>query len=211
MSYGAAEFHRETGVSRETLARLEAFAALLVRWNKTINLVAPATVPDLWHRHILDSAQLWPLRPGNAKVWADLGTGGGFPGLVCAILGHEQDIIFHLIESDRRKAAFLREAARVAGIAPMIHAARIEAVAPVGADVVTARALAPLDRLAPLVARHRAPGGTVLLLKGRAAAQELTEAAAQWHGTPERFRSGTDPEASILRFASSAERDNHDD
>jgi 16S rRNA (guanine527-N7)-methyltransferase len=137
-----AEFAAETGVSRETLARLEAYAALLLAWNRRVNLVGRGTEEDLWRRHMLDSAQLHPLIPAGARTLVDLGSGAGFPGLVLAILGGPH---VHLVESDQRKAVFLREAARVTGAAAMVHAIRIEAAPPLAADIVTARALAPLD------------------------------------------------------------------
>jgi 16S rRNA (guanine527-N7)-methyltransferase len=189
-------------VSPGTLERLEAFEALAGRWTEKINLIAPSTVPDLWNRHIADSAQLWPLRPEGTRTWADLGSGGGFPGLVIAILAAEAGAPqVTLIESDQRKCAFLRTAARELGIKPTILDQRAEAAPPQSAAVVSARALAPLPTLLPLVTRHLAPGGTALLLKGRDHAAELDAArAAGWTFTAEALPSATDPAARILRL-----------
>jgi len=167
-------------VSLETVTRLETLLDLLARWTRRINLVAPSTLaePDRgWARHVLDSAQLAPLIPARARRLVDLGSGAGFPGLVLAILGAPDP---HLIESDQRKAAFLREAARATGTTVTVHAARLESVAPLGGDVITARALAPLADLLPLVLRHRTPDGLALLPKGRDVETELTACRDQW-------------------------------
>ena len=187
---------------RATLDRLEALDALVRRWTERINLVAPSTLPDLWTRHIADSAQLWSLAPAGLETWADLGSGGGFPGLVIAALtadaGHPR---VTLIESDGRKCAFLRTAARELGLSVTVLDRRVEAAAPQGAAVVSARALAPLPALLPLVARHLAPGGIALLPKGRDFAAELDAArAAGWRFEAEAMPSVTDPVARILRL-----------
>ncbi len=189
------------GVSRETRDRLQAYADLLKRWQRRINLVGRDSVPGLWHRHIRDSAQLLPLLPDGARTLVDLGSGAGFPGLILAILGVPE---VRLIESDQRKAAFLAEAARVTGVRVTIETRRIEDVPACAADIVTARALAPLDRLLPLVRRFVRPDSVVLLLKGQDVDRELTEATKSgiidrnWQ--PERLPSRTDPAAVILRF-----------
>lgn len=150
---------------------------------------------------MLDSAQLLELLPppptGRARVIADLGSGAGFPGLVLAILGAGE---VHLIESDARKAAFLREAARAAAAEAAVHHGRIEALAPVAADVVTARALAPLADLVALAVPWLAPGGVCLFLKGRGAERELTAARKAWKMRAERIPSRTDPAGVILRL-----------
>jgi 16S rRNA (guanine527-N7)-methyltransferase len=185
------------GVSRETLARLETYAALLVRWQARINLVGPDTLPDLWTRHILDSAQVWPLIPPEARRVADLGSGAGFPGLVLAILG-APDV--HLVESDARKCAFLREAARLTETKVTVLNRRIEQVAPLSADVVTARALAPLSLLLDWAAPHLAAGGQCLFLKGRGADDELTATAKEWKIAHRRIPSLTDPEGVLLQL-----------
>src|SRR6202012_3858963 len=138
-----AEFAALVDVSRETRERLAAYVALLAKWNAKINLVGPATLPDVWRRHILDSAQVHAL-DADAAVLVDLGSGAGLPGLILAILGGPE---VHLIESDLRNAAFLQEAARQTGTKLTIHAKRIDAAPAIQADVVTARALARLANL----------------------------------------------------------------
>ncbi len=197
----------DLGVSRETLERLEIYARLLTKWTRAINLVSADSLPDLWRRHFLDSAQLLPLLPpapaGRPRRLADLGSGAGFPGLVLAILGAGE---IHLVESDRRKGQFLREVSRETAAGAEVHLGRIEELSPLCADCVTARALAPLERLLDYAARHLAPGGSALFLKGRGAAEELTQAARRWSMAVERFPSRTDPEGSILRIADLAAR-----
>lgn len=182
----------------EAEARLRAFAALAARWTARINLVAPSTVPRLWERHVLDSAQLLPLAPEGARTWADLGAGGGFPGMVVAVLGGDA-LQVTLVESDARKCAFLRTAVRELGLAVAIVDRRAEEAEPLGADVVSARALAPLSRLLPLAARHLAPGGTAILPKGRdwAAEVEVAEAAG-WRFALDPRPSATDSDTRLL-------------
>jgi 16S rRNA (guanine527-N7)-methyltransferase len=180
------------------LARFETYAARLVKWQKAINLVGPKTLDDVWRRHFLDSAQLWPLLPAGSQVLVDLGSGAGFPGLVLALLGFPE---VHLIESDQRKAVFLRETARELSLSARIHAARAEAVSGVDADAVTARALAPLTQLIDLAAPFlRARRGCALFLKGAEAARELTEAQKKRNMRVDRFPSLTDPRGSVLRL-----------
>jgi 16S rRNA (guanine527-N7)-methyltransferase len=174
------EFQRLSHVSRETMGRLEAYLDLLKRWQKAINLVSNASLADPWRRHFLDSAQLMSHLPESPCRIADLGSGAGFPGLVLAILGAGEA---HLIESDGRKCAFLREAARLTGAQTPVHEGRIEAVDPIGADLVTARALAPLGKLLDYAVRHLKPGGLCLLLKGKGVEDELTEARKEWNMT----------------------------
>jgi len=193
----AAEFQALSGVSRETLARLERYAGLLEKWQRAINLVGPRTLPDLWRRHMWDSAQLRPLLPAQARVLVDLGSGAGFPGMVLAILGVPE---VHLIESDRRKCAFLHEVSRETHTSVRIHAARIEAVAPLAADVVTARALAPLDRLLDLSTPFVTAGGVCLFLKGQDVEKELTSATKEATMRCESLPSRSDPGGTILRI-----------
>ncbi|MEW5727244.1 MAG: 16S rRNA (guanine(527)-N(7))-methyltransferase RsmG [Pseudomonadota bacterium] len=193
--YGPEDFARDAGVSRETLERLRAYADLLVKWQTRINLIGPDTIPSLWHRHFLDSAQVFPLLPQPIHRVVDMGSGAGFPGLVLAVMG-APDV--HLIESDARKCAFLREAARVTGTPVTVHNARIEAVPPLGADVVTARALAPLEKLLSWAERHLLPEGHCLFLKGRGHEDELTTASKEWNITFERTPSRTDALGAIL-------------
>lgn len=194
---GPEGFRAATGVSRETLDRLEGFAALLVKWQKAINLVAADSLADMWRRHFLDSAQLWPLAPPGARVWVDLGSGAGFPGLVLAIMGAPE---MHLIESDGRKCAFLLEAARATDTKMTVHRCRIEAAPPLAADVVTARALAPLSRLLELAAPFLRPGTVCLFLKGQDVERELTEAAKCWNMQAERLVSRSNPAGVVLRL-----------
>ena len=184
-------------VSRETLARLEAYAALLTRWLARINLVGRDTLADLWRRHMLDSAQLRSLVPENVHSLIDLGSGAGFPGLVLAILGVPG---VELIEADSRKAAFLREAARITEAAVTIRACRIAAVPPHIVDVVTARALAPLDRLLDLAQPFIGTSTVCLLPKGERAEQELTLARKRWTMTVSMHRSIADPRGVVLRL-----------
>jgi 16S rRNA (guanine527-N7)-methyltransferase len=185
-------------VSRETQARLEAFAALLLRWNATVNLIARRDEPELWSRHIADSFQLAPLIPPSTSHGIDLGTGGGFPGLVLAIA---TNIPFDLIESDHRKAAFLREAGRATKAPIRVHAVRAEAARVERAPLVTSRALAPLSHLIALAVPLLAPNGICLFLKGAAAESELTAAATGWHMRVERVPSQTAQDACILRIS----------
>lgn len=192
-----AEFQARTGVSRETLDRLSAYADLLGKWQARINLVGPDTIPALWQRHLLDSAQVFPILPHPVRRLVDMGCGAGFPGMVLAVMG-VPDV--HLIESDTRKCAFLREVARVTGTKITIHNARIEAVAPLGADVVTARALAPLEKLLGWAERHLLPEGHCVFLKGRGVEDELTLASKEWNISFERFPSQTDPSGTILHL-----------
>ncbi len=185
-------------VSRETRTRLETFATLLLRWNATVNLVARRDEPKLWPRHIADSLQLVPLIPPGTTRGIDLGTGGGFPGLVLAIA---TGIPFELIEADQRKAAFLREAGRVAAAPVRVHAVRVETARLDPAPLITSRALAHLPRLLTLAAPLLAPGGICLLLKGASVASELTAAATEWHMRVERVPSQMAPGACILRIS----------
>ena len=187
------------GVSRETEARLEDFLALLLKWNARINLVAERDAAVLRARHIGDSLQLLPLLPEGQGEAADLGTGGGFPGLVLAIADTGRR--WNLVESDRRKAAFLLAASAELGLSHVtVHAERIEAVALPPLALITARALAPLTVLLGHAARLLAPGGTAIFPKGRTAEAELTAAQADWTMDPERFESRTEPGATILRI-----------
>ncbi len=165
-------------VSRETRARLEAYAAVLTKWQKAVNLVGPKTLPDLWRRHMLDSAQLFPMIPKGSKTLMDLGSGAGFPGLVLAILAKElmPDLIVHLVEADRKKATFLQEAARIAEVRPVIHAARIETLPAFDVDIVTARALAPVGDLLNWSAPFWQDRTLGLFLKGQDIELELTAA-----------------------------------
>lgn len=196
--FDAAAFQAETSVSRETLDRLAAYEATLRKWQPKINLVGPSTLPDAWRRHFLDAAQLFPLLPDGVRVLVDLGSGAGFPGLVLAIMGVPE---VHLVESDTRKSAFLREAARAAGASVTVHNKRIEAVSPIAADVVTARALAPLNDLLGWAYPFLQDRGVALFPKGQNVADELTDTTKYWKMQTERFDSRTDPTGTILRVS----------
>jgi len=194
---GPGGFQKLTNVSRETLDRLIRYVDLLTAWNARINLVSHNTLGDVWRRHILDSAQLYPHIPQGAQMLIDLGSGAGLPGLILSILGVP---VVHLIESDARKAVFLREAARVTGAAASLHAIRIEQMKPVVANVVTARALAPLSDLLAISERFRGPDTICLFLKGESVQEELTNARKEWKMTPRQSPSLSDPTGCILRL-----------
>jgi 16S rRNA (guanine527-N7)-methyltransferase len=183
------------GVSRETRGRLAQYVDLLRQWNARVNLVSRLSLDDAWRRHVLDSAQLFPLIPAEARVLVDLGSGAGFPGLVLAILGVPE---VHLIESDARKCAFLREAARVTETSVSIHAQRIEAMAPLPADVITARALASLPDLLDLAVPFLQPHTMCVFLKGKNAAEELRQARLRRQMKERVVPSRTDPDASVV-------------
>ena len=185
--------------SPETTARLAAYRDLLLRWNTRINLISGETVADIDQRHIADCAQLQPLLPQDGPI-ADLGSGAGLPGLVLAIMQPEREI--HLVESDKRKAAFLVEAsAQLKLLMVRVHACRVENAKLPPLSAITARALAPLATLLPYAAKFLAPGGVAVFPKGKTAEKELTEAAQGWHFTCERIPSSTNPEATILRLS----------
>jgi 16S rRNA (guanine527-N7)-methyltransferase len=173
-----------TPVSRETEERLAGFVDLLLDWQKTIHLVSPASIPKLWTRHVADSLQLLDLAP-QAHVWVDLGSGGGFPGLVIACaLADKPGAMVHLVESNNRKAAFLREAVRITGAPAMVHAMRIEKfVANFAAtpDVITARALLPFKSLIDNSYSMLSRGALGLFPKGRDVGVELTHAGKYWN------------------------------
>ena len=191
------EFRDLSGASAETMDRLEAYATLLGRWRRRVNLVGDASFDDLWRRHILDSAQLLPLLPAPAHRLVDLGSGAGFPGLVLAIMGGPP---VHLVESNGRKCAFLEEAIRITGANAQVHHQRIEQMTPFPADVVTARALAPLPGLLGQAARFLAPGGQCLFLKGANVGRELTDSLKSWKMEVTRIASVSDPSGVVLRL-----------
>lgn len=202
MRVSQANFAEIFDVSRETMGRLEAYAALLVKWNPKINLVAKSTIPDVWHRHMADSAQLWAAAPRGAKTWMDIGSGAGFPGLVIGAIAAEKapNLKVTLVESDRRKSIFLKSAAREMGISVEVITKRIELLEPQSADVLSARALSSLTQLLEFAEKHRKPDGVCLFPKGARVDSELTEASSCWHMAYETFPSMTDPDAVILRI-----------
>jgi 16S rRNA (guanine527-N7)-methyltransferase len=191
-------------VSRETREKLELLERELRRWQGIKNLVGPATLAHIWDRHIVDSIQLLDLAP-DARTWVDLGSGAGFPGLVLAIAGKERGLKVHLVESNSRKCAFLRQIARLTESNATVHEARLETVIPgfVGkADVVSARALAALTQLLEWTEPLLKAGTTGLFPKGRDAEIELTEARKKWTFEADILPSRTDSEARILRITS---------
>ena len=187
-------------VSRETESRLLAYCEIVKKWTPAVNLIAKSTIPDLWRRHILDSAQLFLFLPPHANHWLDLGSGAGFPGLVIAILAKEYRpaLVITLVESDRRKAVFLAEAARAVGVSVTIENARAEVLASKAADVISARALTSLDRLCFYAKTHLKAGGVAIFPKGLNAAIEIDAALLKWQFSLEIQASKTDPSASVL-------------
>jgi len=189
-------------VSRETYERLSIYENLLQKWTARINLVASGTLPDVWKRHFADSAQLWKIGQDGSQAWADLGSGGGFPGAVIAIIAAEArpDMIVTLVESDQRKAVFLRTVARETGVALNVIAGRIEEIDPLNADVISARALGSLDELLKYAMRHLASDGIALFMKGAKADEEIATALDRWRFRCEKIASITDPTAVILKI-----------
>jgi 16S rRNA (guanine527-N7)-methyltransferase len=196
IGFGPEDLAVKTGVSRETLSRLRAYADLLADWNARHNLVAKSTLPDIWHRHLWDSAQLAPLIPETARTLADLGSGAGFPGLVLAAMRPDLKITLH--EATTKKCAFLQAATDRMGLKVEIRNARLEDWGPRHFDVVTARALAPLPRLLDYAHRFAGPNSVCLFLKGQNVGSELTEASKYWNMKTSQVPSQTDPSAAIV-------------
>lgn len=191
----------DLSVSRETIDRLNRFADLIKRWNTTINLVSKASIDDLWGRHIIDSLQVFRAAPAT-NDWVDLGSGGGFPGLIAAIVGVDEapDTKFTLIESDNRKATFLRNAVRESGASCTVISERAEAVLPLMAGVVSARALADLSGLLQLATRHMRDDGVALFPKGESWQNEVDKARQKWRFQLDPITSITEPKAVILKI-----------
>ncbi len=190
------EFGAATSVSRETLDRFRLYATLLTKWQRAVNLIGKSTAADIWERHFLDSAQLYPHlseRPGLI----DFGSGAGFPGAVLALLG-ARDV--HLVESDSRKCAFLRELDRQLGLGMTVHEERIDHLTPWKASSLTARALASLPKLLDMAEEFLTPETVILFPKGETVDQELTEASKGWNMTVSRLPSRTSPTSVILRL-----------
>ncbi|WP_050604646.1 16S rRNA (guanine(527)-N(7))-methyltransferase RsmG [Ruegeria sp. 6PALISEP08] len=188
-------------VSRETFERLEAYVDLVKRWNPKINLVSRNSLEHIWDRHILDSVQVYNCAD-QFENWVDIGSGGGFPGMVCALIAaeHSPDSQFSFVESDQRKSAFLRSVARECGIKCTVVSKRIESVDPLDADVLSARALAELRILLSFCDRHLSRNGTALLPKGANWKKELSEAQEEWKFDVEPITSLTEPQAVILKI-----------
>ena len=188
-------------VSRETFAKISIYQNLLEKWNKSINLVGRSTIENSWERHFLDSIQLWPERR-EFGCWVDIGSGAGFPGLLIAIIASElrPDAKFHLVESDARKCAFLRNVSRETGVPVHVHNCRIEGFNESQADILSARALAPLEKLLTYAEQILAPTGECLFLKGKDCDKELEKAHKHWDFKLERRPSIVQGDSSILRI-----------
>ncbi|NDR57530.1 16S rRNA (guanine(527)-N(7))-methyltransferase RsmG [Aliiruegeria sabulilitoris] len=187
-------------VSRETLDCLSTHLELLRKWNTTINLVSPSTLAAGAVRHIADSAQLMNCTTGYEHSWLDFGSGGGFPGLVCAIIAKElaPELSFTLVESDKRKSAFLVNAARTVNVNVTVFSKRIEDLPPQGADIISARAVASLSKLLEYAHPHLSGAGKCIFPKGERFKQELGAARQQWNFKLSQKPSITDDNAAIL-------------
>ena len=189
-------------VSRETLSLLERLGALVEKWNKSINLISKSTVPNLWERHILDSVQIYYATQGNFKRWLDIGSGAGFPGLVLAILAQEKnnDGEIILVESDKRKCAFLYTVRRDLNLKLSIINKRIDDCDPQKADIISARALANLTKLFDLSFNHKCDNTTFIFPKGKSWQEELVAAEKTWNFSWEAVSSITDSQAVVLKI-----------
>ncbi|MEQ1888675.1 MAG: 16S rRNA (guanine(527)-N(7))-methyltransferase RsmG [Alphaproteobacteria bacterium] len=203
--YGPEDFKREFGLSDGVLGRLESYAALLVKWQLRINLVGGNTISELWHRHMRDSAQLIDHMRNINAPWVDIGSGAGFPALVMAIvIGESLALPVHLVESDKRKAIFLREVIRVTGAAAQVHDIRVEDVLSphIGgmAGLITARAIAPVHQILELAEAITDKETLYLLLKGQDVDDELTFAAKYRKMTVSQHPSRTNSAGKVLRI-----------
>lgn len=189
-------------VSRETENSLRQLVGIVAKWTRHINLVSSGSLDDIWTRHVLDSAQLFRYLPRTASHWVDLGSGGGFPGLVLSIIAKElfPELKVTFVESDQRKATFLRTASRELGLVAVVQSARIEHIQPLAADVLTARALGSLTQLLDYAHLHLAETGLAIFPKGRTADQEIQSARQNWRFDLTAHASMTDVDAQILRI-----------
>lgn len=189
-------------VSRETSEKLDSYVALIQKWNKAINLISRSSEADIWQRHIADSAQLAQHLPSGPRLWLDLGSGAGLPGIVLAIIAAEvaPSLRFELVEVDQRKATFLRQVSRELGLNITVLTERIEALAPRSANVVSARALAPLSDLCSFAERHLDADGIAIFLKGAGAETEIEVAQKKWSFNLESFPSKTSADALVLKL-----------
>lgn len=187
-------------VSRETLERLGAFEDLVRKWTKKINLIARNDVDHIWDRHIVDSAQVWSSAPDEWNHWVDIGSGGGFPAIILAAIAVEKkpDARFTLIESDQRKATFLRTAIRELNLNAIVLDDRIELAPPQNADVISARALASLTILLGFAERHLAPNGIAVFQKGKSADDEIIGAKHTWAFDYNKVPSITNGDACVI-------------
>jgi 16S rRNA (guanine527-N7)-methyltransferase len=186
--------------SRETIDRLVEFEQLVLKWNKAVNLISRASAPEIWERHILDSAQIAWHAGWTHYSWTDIGSGGGFPALVLAVMAkqHRPDATYTVLESDGRKAAFLRQASQALGLNVCVLCQRSEDTPGLGADVLTARAVAPLEHLLGHSARHLSAGGRAFFPKGATYRDEMEAAGKTWRFNCTAHVSKTDPKAAIL-------------
>lgn len=193
--YTAQDFLKDTNVSRETFERLQQYEANLRAWNARQNLVSKGSLEGVWRRHFLDSAQAYPLLGDYEGALVDVGSGAGFPGLVLSIMGAKN---VHLVESEQKKAAFLVETAHLCGSDAVVHPIRAEALKGVSAGIITARAVAPLDRLLELTFPLFEPRTRGIFLKGLNVVGELTEAHKKWKITTDRVPSRSDPSGTVI-------------
>lgn len=196
------DFRKLTGVSRETISHLETYFELLAISNRYLNLISDSTLGDIWHRHFYDSAQLASLAPSSARVWIDIGSGGGFPGLVLALLGVGE---VHLVERSSRKAKFLQGIVDLTGAAAIIHSKpieelKLEEISAKGVDIVTARAVAKPTKILDLAQPFNSASTIYLLPAGKGAESALTKAKESWKLRSEIITSRTDPNSGILRL-----------
>ncbi len=202
--FGPNDLERNTGCGQAALADMQAYRTLLATWNERMNLVGPSAMSDFWLRHAYDSAQLLDHAP-DAKVWVDLGAGAGFPGLILAILfKHRGAGEMHLVESMAKRCLFLSEVVKTLDLPAVVHNRRAEETHLRQAEVVTARACAPMEKLLgfawPILGRKSTPDPIGLFLKGRGVENELTEAARMWDFKAERMPSLSDPSGQIVRI-----------
>ncbi|MDA1089128.1 MAG: 16S rRNA (guanine(527)-N(7))-methyltransferase RsmG [Proteobacteria bacterium] len=205
----SAGFQAITGVGDEALERLQVYAALLDKWQRKVNLVGRGSVSDIWRRHFLDSAQLGRLFPPAIKNFVDIGSGAGFPGLVLAITAAAplKDADIHLVESNERKCAFLREVNRATDAGAIIHHSRIEDLPNLAADVVVSRAVASLEQLLEYANPVLRKGGQCFFLKGKKWRDELTRAQKKWIINDSAIQSLSDPSGMVLKLEAIAHRD----
>jgi 16S rRNA (guanine527-N7)-methyltransferase len=202
-SFGPEAFQERTGASDAEMDQLRRFRAILAEWNERMNLVGPSALAEFWLRHAYDSAQLAPLAP-DAKAWADLGAGAGFPGVVLAILLKKQGVTLHLVDSLLKRCRFLQTVGDDLALPVQVHHVRAESWSHGGVEIVTARALAPLPRLLTYAEPLLGSGATALFLKGRDVEAELTEARKSWTFHHDLTPSLSDPEGRVLKLWSLA-------
>lgn len=200
VSAGRADFQEKLNVSRETMERLDHYEFLLKKWNSAINLVGKSTLNDIWTRHFLDSAQVLEIAGRQTGHWVDIGTGGGFPGAVVAAMAVDvaPELRFTFVESDVRKATFLRTLTRELGLNSKTLADRVENLPNLAADILSTRALAPLTVLLGYAEQHLNPDGRAIFMKGGSFRKEATESLEKWAFQGDEYPSITDGTAVVL-------------